>query len=85
MVEFQEKVYVTKFVTSYHNLLKRILGLSQFESTSTTCTYFRVPPCEAMLHNLIYRFMVQETLLLYAEEEVDSPRRQPAHCGLLRF
>ena len=31
---------MTKFVTCYHNLLKRSLGLSKFESTSATCAYF---------------------------------------------
>ena len=50
---------MTKFVTSYHNLLKRILGLSKFESTSASCAYFRVPSCEAVLRNMIYRFMMR--------------------------
>ena len=50
---------MTKFVTCYHNLLKRALGLSKFESTSATCTYFGVSSCEAVIRGLIYRFMTR--------------------------
>ena len=48
-----------KFVTCYHNLLKRSLGLSKFESTSATCAYFGVPSCEAVIRSFVYRFMTR--------------------------
>ena len=53
------KETMTRFVTCYHNLLKRALGLSKFGSTSATCAYFRVSSCEAVIRGLVYRFMTR--------------------------
>ena len=46
-----------KFAISYHNLLKRVIGLSKYESTSMTCASNRVSSCAEVLRNVIYRFM----------------------------
>ena len=51
------KKTMARFVTSYHNLLKRTLGLSKYESTSATCAFFGVSSCEAVIRGLIYKFM----------------------------
>ena len=47
-------------LVSYHNLLKRTIGLSKFESTIMTCAFFRVQNCESeesVTRKLIYKFM----------------------------
>ena len=46
-----------RFVVSYHNILKRVIGLSKFESTSATCAFFRVQSCESVIRKLIYKFL----------------------------
>ena len=48
-----------RFVVSYHNILKRFIGLSKYESTSATCTYFRVFSCESVMRNLMYKFIAR--------------------------
>ena len=51
----QKKNINNKFTVTY-NLLKWILGSSKYESTSATCSYFRVQSCDSVLWNLIYKF-----------------------------
>ena len=46
-----------RFVVSYHNILKRVIGLSKYESTSATCTFFRVQSCNSVMRNLMYTFL----------------------------
>ena len=48
-----------KFAISYHSLLKRVIRLSKYESTSATCGFNRVPSCAEVLRNLMYRFMTR--------------------------
>ena len=51
------KATMNRLIVSYHNLLKRLIGLSKFESTSMTCAYFRVLNCESVFRKLIYKFL----------------------------
>ena len=48
-----------KFAISYHNLLKHVIGLSKYESTSVACPFNHVPSCAEVLHNLMYRLMTR--------------------------
>ena len=54
-----KKDTMKRFIVSYHNILKRVIGLSKYESTSATCTFFRVQSCEAVIRNLMYKFIVR--------------------------
>ena len=44
-----KKDTMKRFIVSYHNILKRVIGLSKYESMSATCTYFRAQSCEAVV------------------------------------
>ena len=48
-----KKGTMRKFVVSYHNLLKRTIGLSKYESTSATCAFFSVPSCGEILRGMM--------------------------------
>ena len=51
------KETMNRLIVSYHNLLKRIIGLSKYESASMTCAFFRVQNCESVLRKLTYKFL----------------------------
>ena len=51
-----EKMSVTKLQITYHNILKRNIGLSKYESTSATCTFTNTQCCLSTIRNLVYKF-----------------------------
>ena len=48
-----------KLIVNYHNVLKRLIGHSKYESTSMTCTSYRDQSCEALIRNVIYNFFAE--------------------------
>ena len=53
-----------KLNTSYHNMFKRFLGFSKFESTSLLCTIFDFQCCKATIRKHIFRFFVSSRCIL---------------------
>ena len=41
----------------YHNIFKLFISVSKFESTSTLCMVTDALCCQAVIRNLVYRFM----------------------------
>lgn len=54
-----KKSSINKLYTVYHNSFKLLAGVSKYESTSLMCTIFNVQCCQAVLRNLVYKFMVR--------------------------
>ena len=52
-----KKVSMSKFKTAYHSICKRFVGYSKFESSSLICTVFDIQSCQAVIRNLVYKFM----------------------------
>ena len=52
-----KKMSVTKLHITYHNILKRNIGLSKYESTSATCAYTNTQCCQSTIRNLIFKFV----------------------------
>ena len=48
---------ITKLHITYHNILKRNIGLSKYESTSATCAYTNTQCCQSTIRNLIFKFV----------------------------
>ena len=50
---------VTKLHITYHNILKRNIGLSKYESTSATCAYTNTQCCQSRptIRNLVFKFV----------------------------
>ena len=42
---------------TYHNVFKMSISMSKYESTSLLCTVYNVFWCQAVIRNLVYRFM----------------------------
>ena len=51
------KMSVTKLHITYHNILKRNIGLSKYESTSATCAYTNTQSCQSTIRNLVFKFV----------------------------
>ena len=52
-----KKSSMSKLLVSYHNIFKLFIGVSKFESTSTLCMVTDTLCCQAVIRNLVYRFM----------------------------
>ena len=52
-----KKMSVTKLHITYHNILKRNIGLSKYESTSATCAYTNTQCCQSTIRNLVFKFV----------------------------
>ena len=52
-----KKMSVTKRHITFHNILKRNIGLSKFDSTSATCAFTNTQCCQSTIRNLIFKFM----------------------------
>ena len=52
-----KKMSVTKLQITYHNILKRNIGLSKYESTSATCTFTNTQCCQSTIRNLVFKFV----------------------------
>ena len=48
---------VSKLQITFHNMLKRNIGLSKYDSTSATCAYTNTQCCQYTIRNLIFKFM----------------------------
>ena len=52
-----KKMSVTKLHNTYHNILKRNIGLSKYESTSATCAYTNTQCCQSTIRNIVFKFV----------------------------
>ena len=52
-----KKMSFTKLHITYHNILKRNIGLSKYESTSATCDYTNTQCCQSTIRNLVFKFV----------------------------
>ena len=52
-----KKMSVTKLQIAYHNILKRNIGLSKYDSTSATCTFTNTQCCQSTIRNIVYIFV----------------------------
>ena len=52
-----KKCTMKRLLTTYHNVFKMSISMSKYESTSLLCTVFNVLCCQAVIRNLVYRFM----------------------------
>ena len=50
-----KKMSVTKLHITYHNILKRNIGLSKYESTSATSAYTNTQCCQSTIRNLVFK------------------------------
>ena len=50
-------MYVTKLQITFHNILKRNIGLSKYDSTSATCALTNTQCCQSTIRNLVFKFM----------------------------
>ena len=48
-------MYVTKLHITFHNILKRNIGLSKYESTSATCAYTNTQCCQTTIRNIVFK------------------------------
>ncbi|CAL4193970.1 unnamed protein product, partial [Meganyctiphanes norvegica] len=48
---------INKLYTAYHNILKSFIGVNRREHTSPICVNLNVKTCQAVIRNLVYRFM----------------------------
>ena len=48
---------INRLLITYHNVFKMCLGLSKYESTSMLCALTNIPCCQAVIQNLIFRFI----------------------------
>ena len=48
---------VTKPQITFHNILKRNIGLSKSDSSSATCAFTNTQCCQSTIRNLIFKFM----------------------------
>ena len=48
---------VNKLQITFHNILKRNIGLSKYDSTSATCAFTNTQCCQYTILNLIFKFM----------------------------
>ena len=46
-----------RLLITYHNLFKMSISMSKYESTSLLCTVYNVLCCQAVIRNIVYRFM----------------------------
>ena len=46
-----------RLLITYHNVFKMSISMSKYESTSVLCTVYNVLCCQAVIRNLVYRFM----------------------------
>ena len=51
------KYTINRLLITYHNVLKMCLGLSKYESTSMLCVLTNTLCCQAVIRNLIFRFI----------------------------
>ena len=52
-----KKCTMKRLLITYHNVFKMSISMSTYESTSLLCTVFNVLCCQAVIRNLVYRFM----------------------------
>ena len=52
-----KKCTMKRLLITYHNVLKMSISMSKYESTSVLCTVYNVLCCQAVIRNLVYRFM----------------------------
>ena len=52
-----EKMSMTKLQIAFHNILKRNIGLSKYESTSATCAFTNTQCCQSTIRNLVLKCM----------------------------
>ena len=48
---------VAKLQITSHNILKRYIGLSKYDSTSATCAFTNTQCCQSTIRNLVFKFM----------------------------
>ena len=48
---------VSKLQITFHNILKRNIGLSKYDSTSATCAFTNTQCCQSTIRNLIFKFI----------------------------
>ena len=52
-----KKCTMRRLLITYHNVFKMSIYMSKYESTSILCTVYNVLCCQAVIINLVYRFM----------------------------
>ena len=52
-----KKMYVTKLQITFHNILKRNIGLYKYDSTSATCAFTNTQCCQSTIRNIVFKFM----------------------------
>lgn len=52
-----KKSSMSKLNIAYHSICKRFVGFSKYESSSMICTVFDIQSCQAIIRNLVYKFM----------------------------
>ena len=52
-----KKRTMKRLLITYHNVFKMSISMSKYESTSLLCTVYNVLCCQAVIRNLVYRFM----------------------------
>ena len=56
------KYTINRLLITYHNVFKMCLGLSKYESTNCMlCALTNIPCCQAVIRNLIFRFICRQS------------------------
>ena len=60
-----KKMSVTKLHMTYHNILKRNIGLSKYERNSATCAYTNTQCCQSTIRNLVFKCVDSISLTMH--------------------
>ena len=52
-----KKCTMKRLLITYHNVFKMLISMSKYESTSVLCTVYNVLCCQAVIRNIVYRFL----------------------------
>ena len=52
-----KKMSVTNLQITFHNILKRNIGLSKYDSTSATCAFTNTQCCQSTIRNIVFKCM----------------------------
>ena len=52
-----KKMAVTKLQITFHNILKRNIGISKYDSTSATCAFTNNQCCQSTIRNIVFKCM----------------------------
>ena len=75
-----KKMSVTNLQVTFHNILKRNIGLSEYDSTSATCAFTNTQCCQSTIRNIVFKCMciyIYNSILTWQHAILKSGARTP--------